>query len=928
MRMLLSLAWRRLLVNRRMAAGLLLGFTVAVAAVSSVPAFSAGALQRVLQVDLARQEKRQPAGVIITHMEDVSRPTTAEQYLVADQLARELGPELIGLPLEPFVRYAALDITGARPVDPMKTNPNAERWVVLSTRSDLAEHVTIYDGREARPGKQDGVYEVIAAEAALEAQDLTVGAELWVNLNRSSDSPAVRVNVVGAFRANDPEEPYWFQSAYLDKNLFMPEESFTGSLIHEAEMLPGQYTWYYGIANESVRIDDVSRLTGAIYDLEARLAQKLPDTTLFGGPEDLLSRYVERAGHLQMMMLLLAIPTLAVVGYFVAVTSGLMVEGQRQEIAVLRSRGAGLWQVMAVYLLEGVLLSGLSLVGGYPLGIFLARAMGAVAGFLQFVDRKQPALMLPPDFWLYGLGAAALAVLFYVAPVWPAARQSIISYKQESARKLRRPFWSKWGLDLVMLGLAGYAFYTMRTQPASAAAAGADFRMMEPLNVLAPALLVTGGGLLLLRFLPLLARLAAKIADRWAGAPLYLTLTQISRSPGSYTPVVLLLTLTVGMGLYSAAAARTMERNVADRIAYAGGADVVISEVWEFIMEGGGPGGGEAELKSIQAPPWETHYSLPGVVHPARVRTEEVVLTQGGKSQGKGQLMAIDPPDFGRVAWFRRDLAEAHINEYLNLLSADEEAALVSRAMAERSRLQPGDRITLGADGGELSLVVYGVVDHWPSLYPQDGDFYIANLSYVEDALGLRPYDVWLKMAPGANVQPVVDALMEQRISTLAVHDARQQLIAARRDPQLSGLLGGLTSGFLLAAAITVLGFLLYAALSARSRVLQFGVLRAMGLSSQQLIRAVALEQIIAVGLGVGFGTGLGLTAANLFVPFLQQGQDAASITPPFVIVAEPADRLRLYVVLAVMLIIGLAGLMTALGRLRINEALKLGEDH
>ncbi|HWI63727.1 MAG TPA: ABC transporter permease [Symbiobacteriaceae bacterium] len=930
------IAARRLSANRRLAAGLLLGFTVAVSAASSVPAFATGALQRMLQIELAGVlDKRMPAAVHLAHFEDPKHPTTAAQYQAADKIATVDGPKLIGLPIEPFVRYGSLELTNARPVDKKVMRDDIDRWMALSFMSDLQAHIKIVDGRWPTVGKVGGFYEVIVEEDALDKQDITVGAEMQVPVNRTTTSPLVQVRVVGAFRRSDPSELYWFMSGPFEQQLFVSEETYRTSLVMEPRATAGQYSWYYGIKNEDVKMTDVYRLLSDQYELEARVAQALANTEFFEGPFTLLQRYLVKAGQLQFMLLLLAVPPLAVVAYFLVVTSGLMVDGQRQEISVLRSRGASLWQVLSVYVLEGVLMGGLSLVGGYPLGVLLARAMGASSGFLQFVDRKQPELLLSPDFWTYGLGAAVLALVAYVLPVIPAARQSIISYKTESARKLQRPFWARWGLDFLCVGAAGYAYYTLQQkhaaalaalakQTGSAAAARPDLVLMQPLDILAPALFVAGCGLVLLRVVPLVALLAAKVAERPAGAPVYLTLTQLSRAASGYTPVILLLTLTVGMGLYSANAARTLEQNTADRVRYATGADLELEEVWEYIQES--PDG---PITDTLAPPWNVHYNLPGVVHPARVRREPVTIMVSGRQQGKGRLMAIDSADFGKVAWFRPDLAPAHFYEYLNLLAQDEEAVLVTPTFMARHKLKPGDRISLIAENGQdVSLVIYGAVQYWPSLYPQENEFFIANLDYVEQGLGLARYSVWFKLEEGAKVQTIIDALKQESISTLRAQDNRKVLINARRDPQLNGLLGGLTSGFLLSAAITMLGFWLYAALSLRSRVLQFGVLRAMGLSVRQLLGAVAMEQVLSVGLGVAAGTGLGFAASELFVPFLQQGTDAASRTPPFVIVSDPADRIRLYAVLLFMLIAGLSGLMAVLSRMRVHEAIKLGEDH
>jgi putative ABC transport system permease protein len=930
------IAGRRLNANRRMAAGLLVGFVVAVAGASSVPAFTAGALQRMLQTDLKQvPDEPMPAAFHLAHFENPKRATTAAQFREADQIASKDGLRLIKLPVDPFVRYGALDLTRAVPVDEMKVNPDAERWMAIAFLSDLQPHINVIDGRWPKDGKQvDGdkvTYEAIVEEGALEKQDFTLGAEFYVPVNRAEKSPKIRVHVVGVFHRKDPADPYWFLAQSFDQDFFVTEPTFLTNVLDEPKMQPGQYSWYYGLANESIKMTDVVRLLTGVYELEARIAQVLPDTTLFEGPHEMLERYLLRARDLQWMLLLLAVPPLAVVAYFLIVTSGMMVDGQRQEIAVLRSRGGSIWQVLGIYLLEGSLLGALALVGGYPLGILLARAMGAASGFLEFVDRKQPELLLSADFWLYGLLAAGLAVLAYVVPVVAAARQSIISYKQESARKLAQPFWAKWFLDFVAVGLTAYAYYGLKgRQVATVAAgvkAGTELHLMQPLDVLAPALFVTGFGLLMLRLVPLIFRLVARLSERRAGASFYLTINQLSRAAVSYTPVVLLLMLTVGMGLYSAAAARTLERNTIDRTLYAGGTDVVIDEVWNYIEEPDGHGG--TQIKEVQPPPWNVQYDLPGVAHAARVRRQNITATIGGKSSRKVTLLAIEPQDFGRVAWFRPDLAPYHLNEYLNLLAQDEEAALVSQSYMDRNKLRPGDRITLMSEqNAEVTLAVYGALPYWPSLYPQDQDFVIANLETIESSLSmLPPWSVWLKMEPDAKLQPVVDALREKGILTLNTTDTRQTLIKKRRDAQLNGILGGLTSGFLVSALVTVLGFWLYAALSLRSRVLQFGVLRAMGLSVRQLLGTVALEQVLAVGIGVGAGTGLGLEAARLFVPFLQAGTEAASRVPPFMIVNDPADRVRLYVVLLFMVVVGLAGLMSVLSRMRVHEAVKLGED-
>lgn len=921
----MRIAFRRLWANRTLVAGVTVGFMVAVGATSSVPAFTAGALQRLLQAQFRTDGQQRLTAIHLAHFEQPRRPTTRNEYLEADRLIREEGPGYIGLPTAEAVRYGALVPTRLRPVDPERVNPLVERWMSLSFLSELKDHVHLVAGRFPEPGKSpEGIYEAMVEEEALDKQAFDVGAQFWVPLNRSPDGPRVRVRVVGAFRRTAMEEPYWFQGGSYDQHLFITEETFREQLLREEQVAPGQYSWYFGLESDRIRVTDAVRLLEGLYDLEARVAQVIPDTELFEGPMDLLTEYALQAIDLQGMLLVMTIPSLAVIAYFVAATSSMIVLSQRQEIAVLRSRGASLWQIALIYLSEGVLLAGVGMAGGYPIGILLSRMMGAAVGFLQFVDRQQPPLLLPPAFWLAGVCAGALGILAYLLPALLAARSSIVTYKQESARRSQVPIWARWGLDLLCLALAGYGYYTLSQRAPSPAG---DALRLDPLQVIAPALFLAGASLLMLRMIPRAVGLAFRLLDRWSSTPIYLALIQLSRSPGSYAPVILLLTLTVGMGMYNAMTARTLERNVADRIHYAGGADVVLDEAWDYAEEPDPASPTGSRVTAVMPPMWHVHDDLPGVEHAARVRVEVITPSVGGRSQRTAKLVSIDPADFSRVAWFRPDLARAPFHLYLGLLQHDEEAVLVNGEFLRRHNLAPGDRVTLTAEGqAEVSVVLYGALDYFPTLIPAEGDFFIANLDYIEENLGLRPYQVWLKLRPGARVQAVIDALDAHGIQTLRADDHRQRLIQARRDPQVNGLLGGLTNSFLTVATITVAGFLLYASLSIRSRVLQFGLLRAMGLSVSQSIAIVVLEQVFVVALTALLGTGLGHAAARIFIPFLKAG--AGEPVPPFVIDHEVVDQLRLYAVLLLMLTAGTAGLVTALRRLRIAEAVKLGEDH
>src|SRR5690606_8690813 len=121
----------------------------------------------------------------------------------------------------------------------------------------------------------------------------------------------------------------------------------------------------------------------------------------------------------------------------------------------------------------------------------------------------------------------------------------------------------------------------------------------QPLLFFVPALAIASIGMFFLRIFPWLLRLFQWLGRKFLPVPLFLTLTQLSRSSKAYYPLMLLLILTIGLGVYNSSAARTIDTNSRERTLYEFGADIKLGTVWEAYSNamptdpgGGNPGGG------------------------------------------------------------------------------------------------------------------------------------------------------------------------------------------------------------------------------------------------------------------------------------------------------------------------------------------------
>jgi putative ABC transport system permease protein len=144
--------------------------------------------------------------------------------------------------------------------------------------------------------------------------------------------------------------------------------------------------------------------------------------------------------------------------------------------------------------------------------------------------------------------------------------------------------------------------------------------------------------------------------------------------------------------------------------------------------------------------------------------------------------------------------------------------------------------------------------------------------------------------------------------------------------PSRQGLFGVLSVGFLAAALLTVLGFLLYALFSFRRRFIELGTLRAIGLSPGQMTTFLAWELIFLIMLGLVAGTFLGILVSQIFIPSLQVGDSITELIPPFIVeIAWPAI-FRIYALFGALFAVALTALAVLLMRMKIFQAIKLGE--
>jgi hypothetical protein len=302
----------------------------------------------------------------------------------------------------------------------------------------------------------------------------------------------------------------------------------------------------------------------------------------------------------------------------------------------------------------------------------------------------------------------------------------------------------------------------------------------------------------------------------------------------------------------------------------------------------------------------------------------------------------------GITTRWAQQAAVTRVGLLLNYPDIGEVPAIISDSAASRLSVTPGRTITLrGIQGVEVAFSVRGSQQFYPTLY----DSYLQDDRWVSDSqhrpfivtdreallyklnrrpsATLYPDEVWLKAAPGADVNALLAAARpaDRSASLLAVQTLPGALATLQTDPLSLGLLGLMILAFIMAMALSIVGLLTYASLTAAARRTEFGVLRALGLSSYRVIGLLAVEQGFVIGLGALLGGVLGAILSSQVVPRLALDTTSRAVTPPFIVQVETGALLQYGVLIAAVLALVLLFSLILVRGLSLSQTLRLGEE-
>ena len=549
----------------------------------------------------------------------------------------------------------------------LETTPRATFHVL-----EMAVPLLALEGRMAEPGAvemSDGIatVEAVAMRQGADYLNLSIGDTVAFVPFWEDRTSKINVRITGLASPVDADAHYWdapaLQRIVREPTLLstlpviIPRETLidvVGEMFVKAD---GSFYQRFLTSPHDIRAADAEQISESISRLNGALSSSVQSYRQNTELDDVLNTYDTRIRFIEAPIAIMLFLVTAMVLYAIVFLAGLVTDRQRADAALLRSRGARTPQVLQIYAVQGLLVTLAASAAAPFLAAALISSIGYLPVFAALGDGGPLRVSVTPLAFALSAVGGLLAFAVLLIPTLRLARRNLLEERRLIVRPNQVGFVQRYYLDVGLAG-AGLIFLWQLGQQGSLVAdalsgqQGADLFLL-----LIPTLFLLSAGLLLLRVLPLIGGLVARIVAPAAPTWLALGLWQVGRNPLSVTRLVLLLVLAAGLGAFAASFGGTLDRSYEERARYEAGADARIDNA--AVANNRGPTQDMQEV--VEAPD--------GVAAAARVFRSTGGFASGA-STDRFEVLAIDSSTLGNVTWWRDDFASKTLDETLDAVDA------------------------------------------------------------------------------------------------------------------------------------------------------------------------------------------------------------------------------------------------------------------
>ncbi|MEX2031457.1 MAG: ABC transporter permease, partial [Dehalococcoidia bacterium] len=220
-----------------------------------------------------------------------------------------------------------------------------------------------------------------------------------------------------------------------------------------------------------------------------------------------LQRFRNSQSFSSVPLLVVLLQVVGIVVYYVAMVMTMLLERQRQEIGVFRSRGATTTQLVGLSLVEGIAFALPALLVAPWLAARVVALLGRTPTFDVITGGDPLPATVSPEAYLLAVGGGALSLLAILLPAFIVVRRGIVDVKREESRPAERNLLQRYYLDFAFVGLAGLLLWQLNQRGSVFDPDSVGGWSSDPILLLAPLAITAAVSFMVLRFYPPLVRL-------------------------------------------------------------------------------------------------------------------------------------------------------------------------------------------------------------------------------------------------------------------------------------------------------------------------------------------------------------------------------------------------------------------------------------
>ena len=261
-------------------------------------------------------------------------------------------------------------------------------------------------------------------------------------------------------------------------------------------------------------------------------------------------------------------------------------------------------------------------------------------------------------------------------------------------------------------------------------------------------------------------------------------------------------------------------------------------------------------------------------------------------------------------------------------------SVIASTGFMDRGGYVVGDRVSVDILGNPVFIRLMGVVDYFPTVDPEFSSFLVGDIRSTWMALNAdrmraaeQANEIWIETG---EAQPsAVGAELMRRSSFPPSFVAQDQLLLdAVVDPLISaGWRALLAIAFTTVLAASAVGFLVYSQVTFASRMMEYAVVRTLGLTTRQVLGLVTLELLMVLLPSVLIGGVLGIRMGATIIPFLVTSGEGLRVVPPVVLDIDWQSIGVLLGVLGAIFIAISIGLITSVRQISPPRVMRMGQN-